>query len=94
MLVEFLHKQEIEIILLQEVTHNVFDLIREYDVCTNVGINKRGTAMLTRETIQLNITMLPSGRGAAAFCRGVWIVNIYMRRLPHPMDRGEKVFTT
>jgi len=28
MLAEFLHKQEIDIILLQEVTHNDFDMIR------------------------------------------------------------------
>ena len=28
---EFLHKQVIDIILLQEVTHTVFDLVREYN---------------------------------------------------------------
>ena len=33
---ESLHKQEIDIILLQEVTHTDFDLIREYNAYTNV----------------------------------------------------------
>jgi len=44
----------------------------------NVGIHKRGTAILTREKISLtNITRLPSGRGMAACYRGVWLVNPY-----------------
>ena len=33
---ESLHKQEIDIILLREVTHTDFDLIREYNAYTNV----------------------------------------------------------
>jgi hypothetical protein len=66
MLAEFLRKQEIDIILSQEFTHNYFNLIRGYNAYRNVGINKRGTATLTREAIQLaNITRLPSGRGMA-----------------------------
>jgi hypothetical protein len=32
---EFLHKQEIDIILLQEATHADFDLIRGYTAYTN-----------------------------------------------------------
>ena len=62
MLTEFLHKQETDIILLQEVAHTNFDLIRGYNAYTNVGINKRSMAMLTREAIKLPIiTRLPSG---------------------------------
>lgn len=33
---EFLHKQKIYIILLQEITHTDFDLIKGYNVYTNV----------------------------------------------------------
>ena len=74
---EFLHKQEIDIILLQEDSYNDLVLIRGYNAYTNVGINKRGTALLTREKIQLtNILRLPSGREMVKFYRGVWIVNI------------------
>jgi hypothetical protein len=61
MLAHFLHKKEIDLMLLQEVTHNDFDLIRGYNAYTNVGVNKRGTAIPTREAIQLtNITRLAS----------------------------------
>jgi exonuclease III len=47
MLAEFLRKEDIDIILLQEVTHNDFDLIWGYNANTDIGINKRGTAILT-----------------------------------------------
>jgi exonuclease III len=78
MLADFLRKQEIDIIILQEVTYNDFDFIRVYIAYTKVGLNKCGTAILTREAIQLNnITKLHLGRGMAACYRGVWIVNIY-----------------
>jgi hypothetical protein len=49
---EFLYEQEIDIILLQGVTPNEFDLIRGCIAYTNVGINKCGNTMLTRETIK------------------------------------------
>jgi len=45
---EFLHKQETDVILLHEVTPIEIDLIRGYNAYTNMGINKRGNAMLTR----------------------------------------------
>jgi exonuclease III len=78
MLQEFLQKQEIDILLSQEVTHTEFDMIRGYKAHTNIGINNRGTAMLTRGSITpTNIMGLLSGRGMAACYRGVWIVNIY-----------------
>jgi len=78
MLNEFIRKQEIDIILLQEVTHTDFEMMRGYTANLNIGINKRGTAILTREQISLtNITRLPSGRGMVASYQGIWLVNIY-----------------
>ena len=50
---EFLYEQEIDILLLQEVTPTEFGLISGYNAYTNVGINKRGAAIFTRETIKL-----------------------------------------
>ena len=50
---EFLQKQETEIILLQEVTPIEIDLIRGYNAYTNVGINKCGNVMLTRQIIKV-----------------------------------------
>ena len=92
-LAEFLHKHEIVIILLQEVTHDDFDVIRGNNVYTNVGIKKRDTAMLTSQTIQsTNITRLSSGRGMAAFCRGVWIENIYAPSGSSNRQEREKVY--
>jgi exonuclease III len=77
MLADFLYKQEIDILLLQEVTLNEFDMIRGYSAHVDVGKNKRGIAMLIRKAIQVtNITRLPSGREMVASCRGVWIVKI------------------
>ena len=78
MLNEFIQKQEIDIILLQEVTHTDFEMIRGYTAHLNVGTNKRVTVILTRELISLtNITRLPSGRGMAASYQGKWLVNLY-----------------
>jgi hypothetical protein len=77
MLNDFIHKQEIEIILLQEVTHTDFELIRGYTAHLNVGTNKRGTAILTREQTTLtNIMRLPSCRGMAASYQEIWLVNL------------------
>ena len=50
---EFLHEQETNVILLHEVTPIEIDLIRGYNAYTNVGINKRGNAMHTRQTIKV-----------------------------------------
>jgi len=78
MLNDFIHKQEIDIIVLQEVTHTDFKMIRGYTAHLNIGINKRGTAILTREQISLtNKTRLPPGRGMAANYQGIWLVYLY-----------------
>ena len=72
MLNEFLRKQEIDIILLQEVTHTDVDMVPGYTAHINVGTQQRGTAILTREQIVLrNVTTLPSGRGIAASYKGL-----------------------
>jgi len=69
MLPDFIHTEEIDIIVLQEVTHTDFYLIRGYNAYTNVGINKRITAMLTREIIKLTkLKRLISGRRMAIYC--------------------------
>jgi len=47
----FLHKQETDVILLQEFATIEIGLIRGYNWYTNVGINTHGNAMLTRQTV-------------------------------------------
>jgi len=67
MLEDILQKKEIDIIFLQEVTRPVFDDIPGFTVYTNIGTTWRGTAILTRDHIQLtNVVCLPTGRGMAA----------------------------
>jgi len=78
MLEDFLQKQEIDIMLLQEVTRPVFDDIRGFAAYTNTGTTWWGTATLTRDHIQLtNTVCLLTGRGMAADFQNVTIVNIY-----------------
>jgi len=48
MLNVFIHKQEIDTILLQEVTQTDFGKICGYTAHLNLGVNTRGTAVLTR----------------------------------------------
>jgi hypothetical protein len=45
-----LHKHKVDFILLRDVTPTGLDQIRGNVPYTNVGINKRDTAMFTRET--------------------------------------------
>ena len=49
----YLHKQDTDVILLQEVPPTEIALIRGYNWYTNVGINKRVNAMLIRQTIKV-----------------------------------------
>ena len=69
---DFLYKQEIDIILRQEVTRPVFDDIRGFVAYTNIGTTGRGTAILTRDHIQLTkIECVTTGRGIAAVFENV-----------------------
>ena len=66
MLEDFLQKQKVDIIFLQEVTRPVFDDIQGFTAYTKIGTTGRGTANLTRDHIQLtNIVCLPNGRRMA-----------------------------
>jgi exonuclease III len=78
MLEDVLQKQEVDIIFLREVTRPVFEDIRGFTAYTNIGSSGRGTAILTRDHIQLtNIVCLPTDRGMAAQFQNVTIVNMY-----------------
>jgi len=67
-----------DFLFLQEVTQPKFDNFRVYTAYTNIGTNRRGTAILTREYLPLTRTVsLPYGRGIAASFQGVRLVNIY-----------------
>ena len=55
---------------------------------TNIGTTGRGTAILSRDQLQLtNIVRLPTGRGMAASFQNLTLVNIYV---PSGAERRER----
>jgi exonuclease III len=77
MLTEFLRKQDIVVMFVQEVTDLVLDMWG-YKAYTNLGTTRRGTAFIARKKLELKkIKCLPSGRGFAATFNGVSLMNIY-----------------
>jgi len=78
MLEGFLKGHDIDLMLLQEVTHANIHMISQYTAHMNIGTEGRGTAILAKEGLILtNIQRIPSGRGIAATLHGIRIVNIY-----------------
>ena len=53
MLEVFFRLQEIDIVLLQEVTQHILDNLHGYTTYYNIGTTMRGTAIVTRDEIQL-----------------------------------------
>jgi len=78
MLESFLKRHDIDLMLLQEVTHENIHMISQYTAHMNIGTEGRGTAILAKEGLLLtNIQRIPSGRGIAATLQGIRIVNLY-----------------
>jgi exonuclease III len=78
MLEDFVRQHEIDFLFLQEVTQPKFDNLRSYTAYTNIGTNRRGTAILASGHLPLTRTLsLLSGRVIAASFQGVRLVNIY-----------------
>jgi exonuclease III len=75
---DFLVRQEIDLMFLQEVTHANINMVSQYTAQMNIGNDGRGTAILAKEVLILtNIQKIPSGRGIAATIHVIRIVNIY-----------------
>jgi exonuclease III len=88
MLEEFVRHHEIDFLFLQEVTQPKFDNLRGYTAYTNIGTNRRGTAILGMEHLPLTRTVsLPSGSGEPRVFRGYgW--SIFM--LPWGQKNGRR----
>jgi exonuclease III len=57
-----------------------------YTTVTNMGTDKRATALLVKEGLQVSyIRWIPIGRGIAASIENTWIINIYA-----PSDTARK----
>jgi exonuclease III len=56
MLEEFLHKHDIDIALLQEITYSDLSNLRNYNAHINQGTEGRGTAILTKADLTVTNT--------------------------------------
>ena len=73
----FLSRQEIDILLVQEVTHHVLSDFQGYTTQCNVGANRRVTAIVARDGINLqHVIMIHSGCTMAANFREVWVNDV------------------
>jgi exonuclease III len=78
MLNDYCIHHDIDILLLQEVTHNKFEEIQHSNIYINTGTEGRGTAIITKQHIKLRgIQRLPSGRGISVWWNELYIVNVY-----------------
>jgi exonuclease III len=78
MLETFLHQQEVDIALLQEVVCTSLSDIRNYETYFNIGSNLRGTAILVKYGIVVeDVKRLHTGRGIAAHILNKWFINVY-----------------
>jgi exonuclease III len=77
MLAELLHRHDVDIAFLQEVTDGDFVAVKGYYSVVNVGTLGRGTSILHKPTLPLhNPKRLPSGRGIAVYMDNLSLVNI------------------
>jgi len=78
MLEDYLRQQDIDVVLLQEVTHTKITSFRRYNAYVNAGTENRGTAILAKEGLSLtDITRLPPRRGIAVCYEAIRIIKIY-----------------
>jgi hypothetical protein len=78
MLDSFLHQHDIDILLVQEVTHQVLHNIPGYREHYNISTHGRSTAIMCKDSIDLtNVTKILSGRAIAARFQDLWVTKIY-----------------
>lgn len=74
----FFRDNDADIIFLQEVSCIHPPVFLPYNVYTNVGINSRGTAILTKPGLELNnVECHPDGRIISGHLRDMLLVNVY-----------------
>jgi hypothetical protein len=95
MLEEMLHRNEVDIALIQEVVSPRLQDICHYTSYMNIGTELRGTAILVKQGIMVSeVKRLPSGRGMAAKFRNTWIINIYAPSGAERKNERETFYTT
>jgi exonuclease III len=95
MLEEFLHQQEVDIAMLQEVVCTTLSGIRNYETYLNIGSNMRGTAILVKYGIEVgDVKRLATGRGMAAHILNKWFINVYAPSGTEKKAERERFYTT
>jgi len=75
---EFLHRHDVEIALIQEVTNGNNLAVKGYQSIVNFGTLRRGTAIIHKLHLKLHrLQRIPTGRGIAAYLGSTCLVNIY-----------------
>jgi exonuclease III len=78
MLESFVRVNDIDILMVQEVTETLTTNLQHYLLHFNIGINRSVTAFIVRETLNItNVARLPSGRAIVADIESMRVVNIY-----------------
>jgi exonuclease III len=78
MLFDFLHRHDIDLSLVQEVSEPFPLENRGYNIHHNIGPDRRGTALVAKQHCHFtNVERAPSGRAIVATLNGTRIVNVY-----------------
>ena len=95
MLDALLRRPETDILLVQGFTHHVLNNFQGYTTKYNLGANRRGTAIVAKDGINLeNIIMNPSGHAMAAKLRDIWIINVYAPSRTEMKQERERFFNS
>jgi hypothetical protein len=93
MLRDFIPSNDLDIILVQEVTAPESVDTRGYISYTKTGSEMRGTPILARQDLHIaNIDTLPSGRAIAVVFIGIRIINVYSPSGTAKRTERERVF--
>ena len=95
MLEDFLWTHDIDIAFSQEVTCPHLDSVRRYTKHMNVGVGKRGTAILAKDGVMLtDIRCLLSGRDITARYNGICLINTYAPSGSEKKQERESFYNT
>jgi hypothetical protein len=75
MLANFIFKQDLDIVLLQDVMRPEITAIQRYMTHTNLRTEESGTAILTKDGLRVyHVKRIRSGRGIVVDLKGVWFI--------------------
>jgi hypothetical protein len=95
MLNTYCKTQDLDIVLLKEVTHDNFTEITNRNIYLNVVTDRRGKGIKTKSHIKTEkIERLPSGRGISGYWNGLQTINLYARSGTSKKAQREKYFQT